>query len=84
MLVKKGKKYKLVSKSNPSKVLANYGTSKPSAKAVAKREKQVQFFKNREKFAKDRGISLNEASKDMTNHSLRKNVMHEYHKNLAK
>ena len=46
MLVKQDGEWKLVSKSNPSKVLKNFGKTKPSEEAVAKEERRVQFFKH--------------------------------------
>ena len=47
MLRKIDGEYKLVSKSNPQKVLKNFGKTKPSKAAVGKREQEVHFFKGR-------------------------------------
>lgn len=46
MLKKKGKEWKLMSKSNPDKVLKNFGSKKPSQEAVNKEERRVQYFKH--------------------------------------
>ena len=46
MLKKVGGEWKLMSKSDPSKVLKNFGKTKPSDEAVAKEERRVNFFKH--------------------------------------
>lgn len=46
MLKKVGKKYKLVSKKDPKKVLKDFGSKKPSDEDVAKEERRVNFFKH--------------------------------------
>lgn len=46
MLRKVGGEWKLMSKSNPDKVLKNFGKKKPSQEAVNKEERRVQFFKH--------------------------------------
>ncbi len=53
MLKKKGKRYALISKSDPSKVLKWFGKKKPSSSSVKGNEKRVQYFKNLAKYKKD-------------------------------
>lgn len=55
MLKKAGKEWKLMSKSNPDKVLKNFGTKKPSQEAVNKEERRVQFFKHQGALGKHMG-----------------------------
>lgn len=46
MLKKIDGDWKLVSKSNPSKVLKNFGKTKPTPEELEKEDKRVTFFKN--------------------------------------
>lgn len=46
MLKKKDGIWKLMSKSDPTKVLKNFGKEKPSDEEVAKQERRIQFFKH--------------------------------------
>lgn len=46
MLVQRDGEWKLISKKDPSKVLKNFGKSKPSEEAVAKEEARVEYFKH--------------------------------------
>ena len=55
MLKKVGKRYVLVSKKDPKKVLKWFGAKKPSSKSVEGNEKRVQYFKNKSKYKKDHG-----------------------------
>ena len=55
MLKKVGKEWKLMSKSNPDKVLKNFGSKKPSQEAVNKEERRVQFFKHQGALGKHMG-----------------------------
>jgi hypothetical protein len=56
MIKKIGKRFAMVSEKNPKKVLKWYGRHKPSKIATKKREKQVTYFKNRDKYKKDHGM----------------------------
>lgn len=46
MLKKEGGIWRLMSKSDPDKVLKNFGKTKPSDEEVNKQERRIQFFKH--------------------------------------